>query len=313
MVDYEASRETLAAIAGRHGATAENVRPITPSGVANHVFLLGDDLVLRIPRTERFLRDLVKEAAVIPVARDAGVNTPDVVAFDASRTEVGVPYMVLTRAPGDRFAEFGPPSADTRRVLHQVGRELARLHRLSPTTAADLLPAVPADDGTADPRALTVRLAADGWIDTETHRWLTGWIDRLAAHLPHDPPPVLLHGDLAPQNLLVSSAPAELTAIVDWGDAQWADPAIEFAKMPLAAVPAMLDGYRQANGEAATPSTPCWEARVLWAHLTWALARLAEPVPNRGAGHWTAPPASRLLGLLRFFTSSPPAAWSDLT
>ncbi|MBN6054461.1 phosphotransferase, partial [Nonomuraea sp. RK-328] len=69
-------------------------------------------------------------------------------------------------------------------------------------------------------------------------RWLTGWFDRLSAHLPADPPQVLVHGDIAPQNLLVSPGTARLTGIVDWGDAQWADPATDFAKFFASAPPA---------------------------------------------------------------------------
>ncbi|MFC4009893.1 hypothetical protein ACFOY2_21870 [Nonomuraea purpurea] len=90
-----------------------------------------------IPRTERFLPDLVKEAEVIPVALDAGVRTPEVVAFDDSCSVVDMPYMVLARARGVDLA-----------------------------------------------------------------RWLTGWFDRLSVLLPTDPPLVLVHGDIAPQNLL---------------------------------------------------------------------------------------------------------------
>ncbi|WP_372411579.1 phosphotransferase family protein [Streptomyces luteireticuli] len=311
MREYETSDETLASIAGRHGATAQQVRPL-PSGVANRVFLLGDDLVLRIPRTERFLPDLVKEAAVIPAARHAGVGTPEVVAFDDSFSAVDVPYMVLTRAPGADLARLELSTADREHILRQLGRELARLHRLTPATAPDLRTVPMDDDGPTDPRAFTDRLLADGWIDAESARWLVGWFDRLSPHLPADPPLALLHGDTAPQNLLVCPRTMRLTGIVDWGDAQWSDPAADFAKMPLSDIPAMLDGYRQEAGERTATSTPAWEARVLWFHLAWALGRLSDPVPRPGERHWTAPPAGRLLGLLRFFASAPPAPWGDL-
>jgi hygromycin-B 7''-O-kinase len=311
IADYKASRESLAAIARQYGVTAENVRPL-PSGVANDVFYLGDGLVLRIPRTTQFLVDPVKETAVIPAARDAGVRTPTVIAFDDTCSEVNVPCMVLTRAPGVDLAQLALSTAETQHVFHQVGQELAKLHRISPTAAAGL-GAIPADDDATDSRALTLLLLAEGWIDADTSRWLTGWIDRLSTHRPPDPPQVLLHGDIAPQNLLASPNNAQLTGIVDWGDAQWADPAIKFAKTPLTGIPAMLDGYRQENGEAVSPTTRSWEARVLWIHLTWALARLPNPTPNPGARHWIAPPASRLLGLLHFFSSSPPAPWAELT
>ncbi|MEV4111408.1 phosphotransferase [Nonomuraea sp. NPDC049695] len=304
MLEYETNDEALAAIAGLHGITAEQVRPL-PQGVANHVFLLGDDLVLRIPRSKQFLPDLAKEVAVIPAALHAGVRTPEVVAFDDTCSVVDVPYMVLARAHGVDLASLDLPPATADRVFHQVGRELAQLHRLTPATAPDLH-AVPVEDGTADPWALTDHLLVAGWIDAEAARWLTGWFDRLSAHLPADPPSVLVHGDIAPQNLLVSPETGRLNGIVDWGDAQWADPAVDFAKVPLTGIPAMLDGYRQETGEES------WEARVLWFHLTWALGRLADPVPHPGERHWTAPPAGRLLGLLRFFASTPPAPWADL-
>ncbi|MFI7416567.1 phosphotransferase family protein [Nonomuraea sp. NPDC049684] len=308
MAEYETSDQTLAALAGRYGTTAEQVRPL-PTGVANRVYLLGADLVLRIPRAEQFLPDLVKEAAVIPVARDAGVRAPEVVAFDDTCSVVDVPYMVLTRTQGVDLARLDPPAAGTEHLFRQVGRELGKLHRLTPDTVPALA-GVPVDDGAADPWALTGRLLKEGWIDAETARWLTGWFDRLAHHLPTNAPMVLIHGDIAPQNLLVSSSKrVQLNGIVDWGDAEWADPAVDFAKMPLTVVPAMLDGYRQETGQ----DISHWEARVLWFHLTWALGRLENPIPRPDERHWTAPPASRLLGLLRFFASTPPSPWNELS
>ncbi|WP_052423415.1 phosphotransferase family protein [Nonomuraea candida] len=180
MVEHEPSDETLAALARRHGVAAGRVRPL-PRGVANHVFLLGDDLVLRIPRGERFLPDLVKEAAVIPVARRAGVRAPEVADFDATRERVGVPYMVLARVRGVELSDLAPDGAA--RALREVGRELARLHRLSPDTAPEL-PGVPVDDVTADPWTLIAGLHAEGWIDAEAAR-LLGLLRFFTSPPPH--------------------------------------------------------------------------------------------------------------------------------
>ncbi|WP_381796694.1 phosphotransferase family protein [Streptomyces niveus] len=286
------------------------------SGVANRAYLLGPDLVLRVPRTEAFVADLVKEAAVIPVARAAGVRTPALVTFDASRTDADVPYMVLERAPGVDLAEIGAGPGGTwpaEGVFREVGRELARLHRVTPAGVGELT-GVPVeyDPDAGAPHRLVGGLLADGMLDAEAARWLGGWFDRLAERIPDGPPSrVLVHGDIAPQNLLAAPGPLALTltGIVDWGDAMWADPAVEFAKTPLWGMPAMLGGYRE--GGAADGSYD-WEARVLRYHLTWALARLRDPTPVPAERHWTAPPASRLLGILRFFASSPPEPWPTL-
>ncbi|WP_329385772.1 phosphotransferase family protein [Streptomyces sp. NBC_01716] len=310
-----------ALIAARHGVAAENVRPML-SGVANRAYRLGPDLVLRVPRTEEFVADLVKEAAVIPVARAAGVRTPALVAFDDSRTVVDVPYMVLERAPGVDLASLGggaggvvsDASREVGGVFRDVGRDLARLHRVTPAGAGE--PArvpVEYDPDAGAPHRLVEGLLADGMLDAEAARWLGGWFGRLAERIPDGVSHVLVHGDIAPQNLLVTPGPPgplTLTGIVDWGDAMWADPAVEFAKTPLSGVPAMLDGYRE--GGAADGGEYAFEARVLRYHLTWALARLRNPAPVPGERHWTAPPAARLLGILRFFASSPPAPWAAL-
>ncbi len=269
----------VAAIAALHGVPRSRVRPL-PRGVANRGYLLGDDLVLRIPRPG-FAADLRKEAAVLPVVR--AVRTARLVAF----AEEPVTHLATTHVPG---TDLTGPEVDSR-VGRQLGRELAALHRI----AADI-PEVPADRPPADPAALIDGLRADGWIDAGAADWLTG---RFAELTPPPAERVLIHGDIAPQNLLVDHT-GDLTGIIDWGDAMRADPAAEFAKLRLAQVPAMLAGYR----EAGAPESD-WESRVRWHHLLWALGRIADRTPRPGERHWSAPPAARLLDLLRSLAADP--------
>jgi len=277
----------VATIATRHGVPAEKIR-VLPSGVANYVYALGEHLVLRIPRSPQYVADLCKEAEVIQAARQIGVRTPAVVAFEPQ-----TPYLVIERVRGVEAGQLAVPNP---RVFEEVGRELARLHTIAPA-----LPHLPADGIPPDPWALIAELLAEGRIDEDAARWLSEWFDRLAPRIPIAPLRVLIHGDIAPQNLLV--ADGALSGIIDWGDAMLADPAVDFAKLPLPLVPAALAGYRGLN----------MEPRVLWHHLLWAVARLRDPAMQPGppgARHWTAPPASRLLGILRFFTTTP--YWREL-
>ena len=287
--------DVLAAFAHRYGVPATAIQPV-PGGVANRAFLLGDDFFLRIPREPAFVHDLRKEAEVIPVARAAGLRTPAIVEFDDSCALIDSPYMVVERVRG-----LDLTNADSSEITWpELGRQLAILHALRPRP----LPTVAADDGGGDPRRAVDELAHDGYLDPGTARWLTGWFDRLAARFPRDQPDVLLHGDVAPQNLLVDASTGGFRALIDWGDAAWGPPGMEFAKLPLADVAATLEGYgaREAG---------VLEASALWFHLSWGLSGIAKG-PRPGERHWTAPPASRLLGVLRFFAGSPPPPWSGL-
>ena len=289
--------DVVAALADRYGVPAEAIRSV-PGGVANHAYALGNHLFLRIPRTPAFERDLRKEVAVIPIARAAGVRTPAIVDFDDTQTLLATPYLVCEQVHGTPLDAI-PHQADDA-LWFELGRELATLHRVPPTP----IPGVEANGG-EDPRPEVDRLARDGYIDPGTASWLLTWFDRLARRFDPDQPHVLLHGDIAAQNLLVNPRTTALAAVIDWGDAAWGPPGMEFAKLPLDQVAATLRGY--GNREYGV-----LEAAALWYHLSWGLSGLARP-PRAGERHWTAPPASRLLGMLRFFAGSPPAPWSTLT
>ncbi|WBQ04644.1 phosphotransferase family protein [Kribbella sp. CA-293567] len=281
-------RDTLAT---RYGVPAEAIREV-PGGVANRAYTLGDDLFVRIPRRAAFEADLVKEATVIPLARAAGVRTPPIVDFDTTRGLVDAPYMVLERVHGTDLVEGATPPSG---FWQELGRQLTLLHKVAQQPTG-----VPADDGGGDPRPTVDGLATKGYLDLGTARWLLGVFDHLATYVDPGRPPVLLHGDVGQQNLMLRDN--QLQAIIDWGDAAWGPPGMEFAKLTLEQVAATLSGYSGREG---------LEASALWFHLSWGLSGLTKG-PQPGQRHWTAPPGSRLLGVLRFYASSPPEPWPEL-
>jgi hypothetical protein len=279
--------ELAAAVGGRYGL---RVRALA-GGVTNSCYALGDGLILRVPRTAGFRADLAREALVIPPALAAGVPTAAIV-------ESATGFMVQTRVAGtDAATSRGPLGAGFHRGL---GAALARLHTV---TDVDGLPADPPEDPDA-PLHLVASYRGKGLVDPESAGWLTGWLGALR----RPPlPPALLHGDVAPQNLMVAPD-GTFAGLVDWGDARVADPAADFAKLPPPVLGEVLTGYL---GTADPAGWGDWPARVLRHHLHWALGRLADPAPAPGR-HWTAPPYARLLTLMRFFTNSPPEPWSSL-
>jgi hygromycin-B 7''-O-kinase len=280
-------------------------------GVANHVWFLGQRLVLRIAGHDpASVAALHKEAAILPLAHQAGVRTAKLVAFDPDNALLGAPYMLLERVPGTNLGTLGLAPHATPEVYQALGHDLARWHA-RPIGPADPLGFVDHDpDPNPDPRPTVERLTTSGHLSTELERWLIRWLDRLAPAGRTPAQPRVLHGDAAPTNVLVTQATHRYAyaAVIDWGDAAWSDPAADLAKVPLRAVPAALEGYRRVGtGEAAVVT----EARVLWFHLSWALSALGRS-PRPREATWTAPPAGRILEILRFFLAPPTPAWSAL-
>ena len=69
----------------------------------------------------------------------------------------------------------------------------------------------------------------------------------------------MLHGDLAAQNLLATSN--RLDALIDWGDAAWGPPTMEFAKLPLKQVAATLPAYAARTGRTNVEAAALWFRR----------------------------------------------------
>src|SRR5206468_5722961 len=145
------SPAAVRAIAERHGLPADRLVPLPTTGIINAVYLLGDDLVLRVPRNHpAHVAQARREAGAIPIARVAGVRTPALVAFDDSLDLLPVPYLIVERIHGEPLEALRPELADASETWREVGRDLARLHAGAPSD-----PAPPADDaGPPDPRPL---------------------------------------------------------------------------------------------------------------------------------------------------------------
>ncbi|GAB3662433.1 phosphotransferase family protein [Glycomyces tarimensis] len=293
----------LGALAARFEVAPEAIRAAPNQGVANHTYLLGDELVLRVARAG-LEDDLRKEAQVIPAVTALGIRTPAMVAFEEGRAG---PFMVVRRAEGivPRTPErhTGSPWA---RSYQELGVQLAVLH--AGDVRAGSFPAVPVEPD-ADPRPGIVKLVGDGYLGEEVASWVCGWLDRIEAHRPASPARCLIHGDASPTNLLVDPDTLALNALLDWGDAMFADPAVEFAELPLRAVPYALEGYLGADVDG--DELLRWAARILWHHLVWAVFRLATDT-EPGAPHWPAQRGNRILEITRFFLERPSFPWDVL-
>lgn len=294
-------------IAARHGLGTRSCVRLPSIGVFNAVYGLGDDLILRVPRAQpRVVAMAAKEAVAVPAARAAGVRTPRLVAFDDSLALLPVPYAVYERVRGEPLELLGLDPAATPSAYRALGRDLARLHtgvgQEGPVGTLGV-PNLPQ----GDPRPLPEELAAAGYCSVVEARWLGRWLEGLPPLLHAPEARRFLHGDTQATNVLVQPESHEYRALIDWGGCGWGDPVLDFSGMPLAAVPAVLAGYREL---ATLPEDATAEARILRYHLHFALLSVRQaPQPQRS---WAERPLGYLLAVMRFLLDPPSPRWAAL-
>ena len=298
------SPSELGAICDKHGLKAETVTEQPAMGVINTVYLVGDELVLRVPRDiEAGITHTLAESVAAPTAYAAGVRTPRLILFDDDRDILPVPFTVYERANGASLAVDRSPSAWVADVYTELGRDLARLHRA--VDECDDPAGFLNQPSRIDPLPLIEALGRQGLVNgSSTELWLAQAFDELwPAVAASTSFRRFIHNDAQPSNVMAQAG--AYSALIDWGEAGWGDPAFEFRHMPLTAVPYALAGYRQI---APLDGDDGAEARILWDHLAWAFLRLTERDGTQKYD-WAAPRLARLLDIMEFALSREGSGW----
>ena len=192
---------------------------ISSSGTVNALYRLGEGMVVRLPRMEwgvgavdRELRWLPKLAPLLPVS----ISVP--LAKGAPGEGYPWDWGVYAWLEGENPAVDGP--ADPESLARDLARFVVELHRV------DLAGGPPAGRGESlarfDDATRAALDALEGIVDTRAAT--AAWDEALRAP-PWSGPPVWVHGDLMPGNLLVRGG--RLTGVIDWGGLGVGDPACD--------------------------------------------------------------------------------------
>lgn len=221
--DYEVSEDVVRALLMEQCPDlVERERVYSGEGFDNTLWRLGDDLVARFPRRQSAVALMDHEIRWLPLL------APDL--------PLPVPVALRVGRPGGRYPSswvitswFRGDSADRASLEHPgeagevLGRFLRALHRPAPEAA----PHNPWRSGPVTTRrgAFNERARAlSGEFDEGALRRV--WERALVAE-PWTGPPVWIHGDLHPANLLIRTG--ELAAVLDFGDLAGGDPAVDVA------------------------------------------------------------------------------------
>ena len=241
-------------------------KSLPSTGLANRIFATRD-VVLRVA-TEHpdGVVDARTESVAAPVARAAGILTPRLIAFDDTRTLVDRPFSLWERVHGETLGLASLSPGQTAEVWRGVGRELARLHlRVRECADPDGYLDEPGRDQDVD--ANVKRLVAAKKLDID----VAGRVEHLAEELlPYVAAGIetrFIHDDIHPMNIMCA-ADGELLAIIDWGDAGWGDPMLDFAAIPVDAIQSALEGY-EAEAPGSLGAFPHFISSPRRCHLLW--------------------------------------------
>jgi aminoglycoside phosphotransferase (APT) family kinase protein len=191
-------------------------------GWDNTLFRLGNELAVRLPRREVAAKLIEHEQRWLPhLSSRLPVPVPVPVRVGVPSQMFGWAWSVVRWLPGQSLlhaASLDPVTTGT-----MLERFLRTLHQPAPVDVPrNPWRGVPLDARTA---ALHEHLEQlDGAVDRAA---VLGVFDRALSAPPWPGPPLWLHGDLHPGNLLVSDG--RLAGVIDFGDLTSGDPATDLA------------------------------------------------------------------------------------
>jgi len=234
------TRDDIPAELRRHVPAASDLtHPV--QGMTSEVAFVGGDtgLVFKRCRDPRYLGWLAHEHHVLQALEGCGVPAPRLVDYaDVENANGREMWLVMTQLPGRSLRDELVHAVPSRRLelLRETGQLLNRLHT------------------TELPR----QLRRDGpWIDgklaqaRENLAWCDGTAPLLADLHRRRPAPVrevFIHGDFAPDNVLIDGAAG--MSLIDWSDGGPGDPRHDVAlalrahrKFSATEVAAFFEGY----------------------------------------------------------------------
>lgn len=230
----ELEGEALAsAILKENGFSSEEVSRSPHEGIVNEVWMTREHVV-RINKDPELIEDCFTEAVAAPAAWKAGALTPQPLFFSGGDKLTSRPYSIFVRSQGVNLAT-APPLVDPEGFYRSLAREIRVVHQMI-LTAAD-------PEERLDPAWL---VTVDDIRDKAVNPACLGFTSRandLAEALdgPQWPGFAFCHQDLHPENILADEG--RLTAILDWGDAGWGDPACDLRFIPARHMKAAWEAY----------------------------------------------------------------------
>ncbi|MCK0115617.1 aminoglycoside phosphotransferase (APT) family kinase protein [Isoptericola sp. CG 20/1183] len=253
-------------LAEQHPDLADRTLRVVANGWDNVMLRLGDDLAVRVPCREVAAHLVEHEQQWLPVlAPRLPVVVPVAVRVGRPSPALDYPWSwsVVPWTAGVRAADV--PVGRRRRIA----RPLAAFHRALHVPAPSDAPVNPFRNAPLPTRGTALRGRVERGVVPDGEKVLALWA-RLVDAPPWGDPPVWIHGDPHPGNLVLTDAGTggerdALAAVVDFGDMTSGDPATDLAAGWLVLDAEGRAAYRDALADRYPQDDPVWLRARGWA------------------------------------------------
>ena len=200
--------------------------PLTPTGEGwdNAVFRLGDDLAIRLPRRAATAALMENEQRWLPeLAPRLPLPVPTPVRIGRPGSGFPWAWSIVRWFPG--MSSLTAPPFNLHAAAVALGGFLCALHQPAP---ADV-PQNPWRSIPLDARTARLHQHLDQLHDTVNRERILALWDRLVVTPRWSGPPMWIHGDLHPGNVLIHNG--TVSVVIDFGDVTCGDPATDLAVM----------------------------------------------------------------------------------
>ena len=201
------------------------IQAVTHQGWDNRTFRLGDRMLVRLPSTEEYVRQVQKEQKWLPIlALKLSLPIPEPIALGQSSKDFPWEWSVYKWLEGDSANTINLEEKDLEAIAQQLAYFLNEFHKLDvagapPPGLHNYWRAAHTSVYDAETRALINKLKSH--IDADSANSL--WEKAISSQWGKDP--VWVHGDVASGNILVKDN--KLSAVIDFGCMGIGDPACD--------------------------------------------------------------------------------------
>lgn len=237
------------------------VQRVASAGTDNALYRLGTTMLVRLPRIHWAAGDVGKEQRWLPeLAPHLPFDIPEPLAMGEAGD--GYPWSWSVYRWIDGETPGTGALADPLGLARDVAAFVAALQRIGVAGAPRAGRGVDLSQRDAETRSAIAQLGGEVDVEAVTEAWRDG-----LAVAPWRRPPVWLHGDLKPDNLLCRGG--RLTAVIDFGGLGVGDPAADM----LVAWTLLPEAARETYRAALDVDADTWRRGRAWA-LSIALIQL---------------------------------------